>query len=819
MAEGPLEGLRVLDLCEGQGALCARILADLGADVVKVEPPAGDPSRRDGLAWVAVNANKRGVTAELATADGRARFLRLAAAADVVVESFAPGRLASLGLGFPTLAGANPRLVLVSITPYGQDGPLAAAPASDLEVTAASGALSLAGDPGGPPLRTTLPQSGLWAGMYGAAGALAALAARERTGRGQHVDTSMQSAMATVLPPAPLWWDVVGDEHTRTGPYLLGRSVVGARFRNLWPSADGYVAFALQGGAIGRHTGRELARWMGERAPLPAALAAVDWDTFDNARLSQAQVDELETAVGPFLASLTKAEFYAGCVARGMLGYPVSNAADIQADPQLEARGFWQELRLADAGPAYRFPGGFALFDGARPSLRRGAPRVGEDDADAVWRAAAVPDGGVSIGVKGTVAPPSADRAAAGKPTTALAGLNVVEMGFAAAGPLVGKYLGNLGAEVIRIESSKNLDVFRATYPPYKDNQPGPDRAGMFAFYNDGTRSVTLNLKDPRGVELAKRLIARADVLVESFTPGTIERLGLGPDALRAANPGLVLLRSCNQGQTGPHARHPGYGSQLTALAGFVHLLGEKGRTPALLYGPYIDYVAVGYGLTAVLAALRQRERTGAGCVIDLSQYEAGVQFVAAAILEEQVTGSSPERYGNRDRVAAPHGSYPCAGTDRWVALSIWSDEEWRRFARVLGDPAWAADPALATCVGRRARTADLDRGIAEWTSARDRAEVVRLVRAADLRVAPVVTMSELFSDPQLVHRNAWPALPHPVIGGIHGMAPPFLLSATPARLERAGPCLGADTESVLADRLCIGAAERAALREAGSLD
>ncbi|MDO8562454.1 MAG: CoA transferase, partial [Candidatus Limnocylindria bacterium] len=631
-----------------------------------------------------------------------------------------------------------------------------------------------------------------------------ALAARERTGRGQHVDTSMQSAMATVLPPAPLWWDVVGDEHTRTGPYLLGRSVVGARFRNLWPSADGYVAFAFQGGAIGRHTGRELTRWMGERAPLPAALATVDWDTFDNARLTQAQVDELETAVAPFLASLTKAEFYAGCVARGMLGYPVSNAADIQADPQLEARGFWQELRLAGDGPAYRFPGGFALFDGARPSLRRGAPRVGEDDAvaDGLWPERA------------------ARRAPAGtRDARALAGLNVVEMGFAAAGPLVGKYLGNLGAEVIRIESSKNLDVFRATYPPYKDNQPGPDRAGMFAFYNDGTRSVTLNLKDPRGVELAKRLIARADVLVESFTPGTVERLGLGPDALRAANPGLVLLRSCNQGQTGPHARHPGYGSQLTALAGFVHLLGEKGRTPALLYGPYIDYVAVGYGLTAVLAALRQRGRTGAGCVIDLSQYEAGVQFVAATILEEQVTSHSPERDENRDRVAAPHGSYPCAGSDHWVALSIWSDDEWRRFTRVLGDPVWAADPALATGAGRRAHTADLDRGIAEWTAARDRADVVRLVRAAGLRVAPVVVMSELFNDPQLVHRNAWPALPHPVIGTVHGMAPPFLLSATPARLERAGPCLGADTEAVLADRLGIGAAERAALREAGALE
>src|SRR5438132_14397044 len=206
-------------------------------------------------------------------------------------------------------------------------------------------------------------------------------------------------------------------------------------------------------------------------------------------------------------------------------------------------------------------------------------------------------------------------------PTGALAGLRVVEMGFAAAGPLVGKYLANFGAEVIRLESSLAPDVFRTTYPPFKDGIVKPDRAAMFAFYNDGKRSATLNLKHPTGVALARALIGKADVFVESFTPGTVARLGLGAEVLRADHPELIVLSTCNQGQTGPHAFHPGYGSQLSALAGFVQLLGEPDSTPVLLYGPYIDYVAVGYGAIAVLAALERRKRTGAGCTIDLSQY------------------------------------------------------------------------------------------------------------------------------------------------------------------------------------------------------
>lgn len=365
--------------------MCGRILADLGADVVKVEPPGGEADRLQppfvgdlengerSIPWLAANVNKRGVTCDLESPDGRALFARLTSTARIVVESFAPGRLRELGL-----EEALRDTIVVSITPYGQDGPLARVDGSDLEVTAASGSLWLAGEEARAPVRTAQPQSPYWSGMYGALGALVAL----QSPVAQRVDVSAQAAMATVHPPAPVWWDIAHEEHRRTGPFLLGRSNVGSRFRNLWACADGFVSFAIQGGPIGRHTGRMLAGWMAERGAVPAVVAAIDWDRFDNTTLSQAEVDELEAAIAPFLRSLTKAEFFDEVVERKMLGYPVGDASDSLADPQLRARDFWRMLSPTDGLPPLPFPGGFALFDGERPAVRRRAPRAGEHNAE-----------------------------------------------------------------------------------------------------------------------------------------------------------------------------------------------------------------------------------------------------------------------------------------------------------------------------------------------------------------------------------------------------------------------------------------------------
>ena len=387
--------LRVLDLADGSGSLCARILADLGADVVKIEPPDGETARREppfardvpdadrSLTWFAANVNKRAITLDLASATGRELFLRLVRVADAVIET----PVAHERLDYDELAQVNPRLILATLTPYGIHGPLAECAASDLEITASSGSLWLAGEPGRPPVRTSVPQSPGWTGMYAAAGVLMAVLAREQTGRGQHVDVSAQAGMLTATSQAPIFWDLLGEEQHRSGPYLVGRSVTGARFRNIWPCRDGYITFALYGGEAGRHTGRALVQWMNEALPegAPALLADLEWAQFDVATASQDLVDALEAAIAPFFLSLSRAEFFAGVTARGMLGYPLATVEDLASDQQLAARGFWQPVETPWDGELCA-TGSFALFDGERPSVRRTAPCVGEHNLDVLGR-------------------------------------------------------------------------------------------------------------------------------------------------------------------------------------------------------------------------------------------------------------------------------------------------------------------------------------------------------------------------------------------------------------------------------------------------
>jgi benzylsuccinate CoA-transferase BbsF subunit len=312
--------------------------------------------------------------------------------------------------------------------------------------------------------------------------------------------------------------------------------------------------------------------------------------------------------------------------------------------------------------------------------------------------------------------------------------------------------------------------------------------------------------------------VATADVLVENFTPGTMARLGLGYDALSLENPRLIMLSTCNQGQFGPHAHHAGFGTHLTSLSGFTHLLGYPDETPPLLYGPYIDFIAVAFGLVAVLAALDGRRRTGQGQYIDLSQYEAGLQFVAPALLDAAVNGRDRARCGNRDPDAIPHGVYPCRGTDRWCAVSVWDDDEWRRLVEAVGRPPWASDPRWERAPGRRADEAELDRRLAAWTSRLEAEEVMTRLQAAGVHAAVVRTMEELFRDPQLAHRRIWRPLDHPELGRHHGKAPPFSLPRAEAGPRRPAPCLGEHTRPVLRDILGLSEAEVLALEARGVL-
>lgn len=397
----------------------------------------------------------------------------------------------------------------------------------------------------------------------------------------------------------------------------------------------------------------------------------------------------------------------------------------------------------------------------------------------------------------------------------ALEQVKVVEFGGYAAGPCIGKYLANFGARVVHVESAQHPDGFRLQYPPFKDGEVGVNRSGCFAFFNDSKYGVTLNLKHPQGVKLARRLVEWADVVIENMRPGVIERLGLGYEKLHEHNSDLIMLSTSNMGQTGPHAAHPGFGSQLSSLAGFTHLTGEPDGPPHLLYGPYIDFIAVAYGGIAVLAALDHRRRTGEGAFIDLSQYEAGLQFISSALLNYSAGDVIGNRAGNRDAAAAPHGCYPCQDA-QWCAISCWDDEEWLRFCRAAEKQEWIMDARFDTLAGRKKNERELNEMIADWTRDQHAVSVMTHLQSCGVHAAAVNTMRDLFSDPQISLRNIWQAREHSELGRHHYRMVSYQLSETPGSIQQSAPCLGQHNEQVFLEWLGLPRTEYQELQEQG---
>jgi benzylsuccinate CoA-transferase BbsE subunit len=357
-----LEGVLIVDATHRLGWLAGRVLADLGADVIKLEPPGSDRGRAD---WRAFNVNKRVLELDRAKAADQAQIETLLHAADICLLT--PGACDfGARLDPDALRTDYPRLVVVAIRPFGGVGPRRGWKASDLELMAAGGAMALAGEPDGMPVRVSEPQSCGWAGAQAAVGALIALYKRDITGRGDLVDVSGQASVVTALSHAPAFVDLNGIEPTRAGAFMTGRSIKGARYRVFWPCRDGHINFIFYGGAAGRRTNEQLLAWMRERGAELGALAGIDWKTWDPTKAEQAEVDAVEAPVLEFFAGLTKREFLTEGHRREMLGYPVSTVADIAGDPQLEARGFFQTV----AGSRERFCGSFAMVDGVRPPLR-----------------------------------------------------------------------------------------------------------------------------------------------------------------------------------------------------------------------------------------------------------------------------------------------------------------------------------------------------------------------------------------------------------------------------------------------------------------
>jgi crotonobetainyl-CoA:carnitine CoA-transferase CaiB-like acyl-CoA transferase len=391
---GLLAPFRVLDLSDELGFLCGKILGDLGADVIKIECPGGDPARRLGpfyknqpdpeksLFWFGFNNNKRGITLDIESSKGREIFLRLAANADFIIDTFTPGHWDHLDLSYATLSKQNPRLVLVSITPFGQTGPYSKFKASDIEIMALSGCMSLTGGTDRPPLRVPFLPSYVWTGSYAAMGALMAHYYREQTGEGQQVDVSAQACLLWAFSHAHVFWDLNRHVEKRAGSFMTGRSITGAKMRVFWPCKDGYLNFIIYGGEAGRRTNQALVQWMDSKGMAPEFLKQKDWKTFDIAQVTQEEIDRMEEPIAHFFAGITKAEFFKEVVKREMLGYPVASVKEIFEDPQHEARGFWQNIEHPELKTSIDYPGGFTKFAEGACRIWRRAPLIGEHNEE-----------------------------------------------------------------------------------------------------------------------------------------------------------------------------------------------------------------------------------------------------------------------------------------------------------------------------------------------------------------------------------------------------------------------------------------------------
>ncbi len=799
---------RVLDLTSERGHFAGRLLADLGADVIKVEPPQGDPARSRGpfvddvpgpnrsLRWLAWNTNKRSVTLDLSEAAGRDRFLRLARSADIVLESFDPGHLSELDLGYETLSKANPGLILVSISPFGQTGPYRDYQATDIVLWAMSGNMSITGESTGPPAHVSDDcQSFLHAGGDAAIGALIALTQRARTGRGQHVDLSIQEATSRGLYQITGSWDMTG----RNLPREVRPNVGGAELPWTWRCRDGHVIWLCAAGPGANQRLSGLFDWLDEIGE-GHDLTSVDWENLPLEQMTAEDWEPLGRIFADLFANRTKHELYEAATRHGFLLYPSATSADTLANEQLKARDFWRDVDHPQLGRSIRFPGPLAAGDHPVPAESRPAPMLGQHNSE------------VFAHLDGTIdRMPASTNGAVPAPSDAkpLAGVKVADFGWFMVGPQTIKPFSDFGADVVRVESTARLDALRLV-GPFQDDVPDPERCGEFAQVRTGARALNVDLGTEEGMAIARRLVKWADVVFDNFSAGAMKRMGLGHEVLRELNPGLIVLSSSGQGQDGPHAHGKGGGGHYAALAGFNELTGWPDGEPGYL-SAYTDFIAPRFNIPLLLAALDHRRRTGEGRYFDVSQFEAGVHWLTPSILDYTVNERVANRSANRQPDAAPHGAYRCKPDHqghRWCAIAVCRDDQWQSLCTAMQTPQLAQDRRFATLEARKANEDELDHIVESWTIQRNAHDVMHLLQAHRVPAGAVQTGEDILEhDPQLRHRNFYQTLDHPALGTYRAPQASFRLSDAPCELQRAR-LLGEDTYEVLSEWLGYSDAE-----------
>ena len=806
----PLDGLRIVDLTqEAMGPFCTRLLADYGAEVIKIEPPAGDPARalppfaadtpgpeRSGT-FLFLNTNKRSVVLDLERPADRERLLDLVAGADGVVESFAPGTLDALGLGYDRLAAVNPRVVLTSITHFGQDGPYRDWQATDLTVYAMGGPMLTTGHIDHEPIRVAGRMASYQVGYMAALATAVGLHAAEARGTGEHVDVSAFEALT----------DSIDTRLTRLQAYQYAGSLAqrGSLARGVgmgtYPCADGFVT--LSGGLPAQVP--RLFRMLGVEHLLEQPKWSVPGMAFDPER-----VDEFAAYLLPWTLARTKREVREACQEYGVLGAPISTVAEALDDPSFVERGFFQQIDHPETG-AIRYPGyHFTLHseDGPMPPRRR-APLLGEHTDEILG---ALPERRPA-GRRGE------DRLGDRLP---LEGMRILDFTVVWAGPYATMLLADWGAEVIRVESRQhfapNTRGFIAHTPRelvagnpalaslYPDGEPGDEawnRNALFNGHGRGKRSMTLDLTRPEGQEQFERLVAMADGLIENNLPPNIEKLGITWERLSRINPRLVLVRMPAFGVNGPYRSYRTLGNHMESIAGHPPIRAYPDLS--LEYAPTGVPADAGSGIGGALGFLlgvRHRERTGRGLMVELATAENMVPFLGEFVMDYVLNGREWEHMGNDHWWLAPHGAYPCAGGDRWIAIACRNDEEWRALCDVMLRPELAGDVRFASMEQRYANRRELDREIAAWTAGIEPTWLMGRLQRAGIPAGVVMNEYDLLHDEQLRARGFFHWIDSPSTGRQLHPTRPWRASRTPVRPVRHAVRLGEDNEYVYRELL-----------------
>ncbi len=778
-----LVGLRVLELGgEIAAPYATKLLADLGADVVKVEPPGGDPLRHwspfpddadhAGVLFAALNGGKRSAGVDLADPAGVTWLRAALGGADVVVESLGAGGLEAIGVETFVSDARRVPLAVVRISDVGQEGPYVGRPTSPLILQALGGWVGSHGVPEISPVQVGGRLHEYTAGSFAAAAALTAWRAARLGQEPVVVDLSIIECLVGTLAYPNL---VMEDMLAAGLPPPMSRhfplpGIV--RCRDGWVGINALTAQHFMD-ACAMTELDEFAKRQPELAPGGPLL------------------DEFYARLEPWLLARDAAEVVELSQAFRVPAAPVGDGRMLLDYAQFRERPFFvTEDGVTMPGPPYRL--------GGTPAARRGpAPDAGQLGATPVGSAPVQPRQGSA--------------------RLPFAGLRVVDLGTFWAGPYCTMYLGALGADVIKVESTRRPDGFRFSGAVPEMGDDWYERGGVFAGTNLNKRDVTLDLTRAEGRDLLGRLIAGADVVLENFSARVVETFGLDYEAVRAIKPDVIMVRMPGFGLVGPWRDYVGWAMVIEQATGMASVTGPPER-PMHPGGPADPIIGM-HAAVAVQAALEHRDRTGAGQLIEVAQLETGANLAAELVVEWSAHQRTLPRRANRDPHRAPQGVYPGAPGPlgpTWVAITVVDDGQWRALADVVERPDWATDAALADAAGRRARHDELDAALTEWVGARPVDDAVAVLTRAGIPAARVLTVPAMFDDPQLVARGYYVTLDHPRTGRRRYPGWPMRFSTAPAQHRRGAPTLGQHNEEVLGGELGLDPSAIDALRTAG---